>query len=495
MASSIIEKLFCKDVPNIPIIAIGNSPKIYLVHAHMVVSLLIDKPSRNTSRIALDNLLKSDAGKHIKQDGDLIDAYHRGPIVAMIYTHRLKSGYPSRFVTLDGLKEIITHLPNQDESAKARYHSLFNEYFTHLRAPTAFEVATQEQCFQDIEDDDVMPEIQTEGVRGSMHNNDNASVVTTRMYIDCLTNHNETERRLFQEKFDMAMKNAALEKDKAILEMQLKMQAENAALQKELDLERLRREYDAKLLAAQRTPPPNDARKKRAKKTDIRDEGAIDSPPAQTNTTASVSLMNLPSAAVLLASRPIVAQPTTLFPKLRCVAYSNYDPGVNHFVPIPDDGSRDERLQYGHRPQNVSLVVRPAGDPAQEEEGEIGHNDNKYHAFAFAYKGDRLTRQQLRDARVIREAYGVERHGLHFLCLVLSRTQGRRILSISGLPYKLKLIPSSVVPERIDAQHPGDGWRHFSVLKTTILTDDPVLTALKAPCGSKWSWFSWREAP
>ena len=413
----------------------------------------------------------------------------------MIYTHKFRTRNPSRFSTLEGLKEIITHLPNQEEEAKAKYHKLFNEYFTQLKAPTVFEIATQEQYLQDIEDEDEMLEIQTEGVRNSQ-SDDNTLVVTSKMYVECIINHNETEKKLFQEKFDMAMKNAALEKDKAILEMQLKMQEEKTAiLQKELDLERLRREYDAKLLAAQRTPPPNDARKKRAKKTDIRDEGAIDSPPAQTNTTASVSLMNLPSAAVLLASRPIVAQPTTLFPKLRCVAYSNYDPGVNHFVPIPDDGSRDERLQYGHRPQNVSLVVRPAGDPAQEEEGEIGHNDNKYHAFAFAYKGDRLTRQQLRDARVIREAYGVERHGLHFLCLVLSRTQGRRMLSISGLPYKLKLIPSSVVPERIDAQHPGDGWRHFSVLKTTILTDDPVLTALKAPCGSKWSWFSWREAP
>ena len=413
----------------------------------------------------------------------------------MIYTHKFRTRNPSRFSTLEGLKEIITHLPNQEEEAKAKYHKLFNEYFTQLKAPTVFEIATQEQYLQDIEDEDEMLEIQTEGVRNSQ-SDDNTLVVTSKMYVECIINHNETEKKLFQEKFDMAMKNAALEKDKAILEMQLKMQEEKTAiLQKELDLERLRREYDAKLLAAQRTPPPNDARKKRAKKTDIRDEGAIDSPPAQTNTTASVSLMNLPSAAVLLASRPIVAQPTTLFPKLRCVAYNNYDPGVNHFVPIPDDGSRDERLQYGHRPQNVSLVVRPAGDPAQEEEGEIGHNDNKYHAFAFAYKGDRLTRQQLRDARVIREAYGVERHGLHFLCLVLSRTQGRRMLSISGLPYKLKLIPSSVVPERIDAQHPGDGWRHFSVLKTTILTDDPVLTALKAPCGSKWSWFSWREAP
>ena len=157
----------------------------------------------------------------------------------MIYTHIFRSGNPSRFATLDGLREIITHLPNQDESAKIKYHSLFNEYFTHLRAPTAFEVATQEQSFHDIEDDDAVPEIQTEGVKGSAHSNDgNTLFVTPKMYVECIINHNETEKKLFQEKLDMAMKTASLEKDKALLQMQLKMQEEKAALQRELDLER-----------------------------------------------------------------------------------------------------------------------------------------------------------------------------------------------------------------------------------------------------------------
>ena len=256
MASSIIEQFVCKEIPNIPIISIGNNPKTYLVHAHKVVSILINNTSRAAPRIALDNLLKSDSGKHILQDGDLTDAYRRGPISAMIYTHIFKTGFPSRFATLDGLKEIITHLPNQDESAKAKYHALFKEYFTHLRAPLVFEVATQEHCLESIEDEDAIQEIQTEGVRCSSRIDDNTLFVTPKMYVECIINHNEAEKKLYQEKLDMAMKTATLEKDKAVLEkdkallqMQLKMQEEKAALQRELDLERLRREYDARMFA------------------------------------------------------------------------------------------------------------------------------------------------------------------------------------------------------------------------------------------------------
>ena len=247
-----VDRLICKELPDIPIIAIKSSPRIYLVHAQQVVSLLLNIPDRRVASTALRNFLESDCAKHIKQGGDLAEAFLRdgGRISSMIYTHIFRSGNPSRFATLDGLREIITHLPNQDESAKIKYHGLFNEYFTHLRAPTAFEVATQEQSFHDIEDDDAVPEIQTEGVKGSAHSNDgNTLFVTPKMYVECIINHNETEKKLFQEKLDMAMKTASLEKDKALLQMQLKMQEEKAALQRELDLERLRREYDARMFA------------------------------------------------------------------------------------------------------------------------------------------------------------------------------------------------------------------------------------------------------
>ena len=555
MASSTVEHLFCRDIPGIPIIAIGINPKTYLVHAHKVVSLLINKPARSTSRTALDNFLKSDAGKHIQQDGDLTEAHHRGTISAMIYTHKFKYGSPSRFATLDGLKEIITHLPNQDESAKVKYHGLFNEYFTQLKAPLAFELTTQEQCLRNMEDDDMLPEIQTEGVQGSTHSNDHTFIVTPKMYVDCLINHNEAEKRLFQEKLDMVMKNATLEKDKitlekdkitlekdkitlekdkallekdkTLLEMQLKMQEEKSAfMQKELDFERLRREYEVRML---RKTPPDDTRKKRAKKSTptIPGDEAIDSPPQEPGTMVNqssvvnhtvapinisgASLANLPNilptnhrvslvgiSSVFPANQGIPSanlpsitnhdiQKQTLFSKLCCVAHNNFDPYVDFFVDLPHDHEvRNEQQQIFKR---VPLVVRMAGDP---NNGEISRicKDNKFHVLALAYKGDRLTRQQLHEAKVIREAHGVERNGLQFICLVLDHAHGRRIPSIGNALYDLKLLPSSITPERIEAQHPGDDWRHISVLKTRVVTNDPVLTELKAPNGSKWRWIS-----
>ena len=454
MASSIIERLVCKEIPNIPIISIGNNPKTYLVHAHKVVSILINNSSRNAARVALDNLLKSDSGKHILQDGELTDAYRRGPISAMIYTYIFKTGFPSRFATLDGLKEIITHLPNQDEWAKAKYHALFNEYFTHLRAPLVFEVATQEQCLEDVEDEDAIQEIQTGGVR----NMDGALMVTPRMYVDCLLDHAEKERKNFQEKLEMVQRNAILEKDNALLEMQLK----NAALQKELDMERLRREYDAKL-AAMKTPR-SEASAKRAKRTETPPQDSSPVPP-EVNCKQSV------------------------FAKLTCVAYSNCHPDVNRFIDLSEvDEVRDERLYSGHLPEHVLLVTRVADDAEGNVPLHVGRSDNKLHILAFAYRGIRVTRRQLQDARVIKEAYGVERNGLNFLCLVLDKSHGRRVPSIGHVPYELKLLPRTVVPERIEAQHFGDGWRHISALKTTLVTSDPVLTALKAPSERKWRW-------
>ena len=446
----------------------------------------------------------------------------------MIYTHIFRSGNPSRFATLDGLREIITHLPNQDESAKIKYHGLFNEYFTHLRAPTAFEVATQEQSFHDIEDDDAVPEIQTEGVKCSAHSNDgNTLFVTPKMYVECIINHNETEKKLFQEKLDMAMKTASLEKDKALLQMQLKMQEEKSAfMQKELDFERLRREYEVRML---RKTPPDDTRKKRAKKSTptIPGDEAIDSPPQEPGTMVNqssvvnhtvvpinisgASLANLPNilqtnhrvslvgiSSVFPANQGIPSanlpsitnhdiQKQTLFSKLCCVAHNNFDPYVDFFVDLPHDHEvRNEQQQIFKR---VPLVVRMAGDP---NNGEISRicKDNKFHVLALAYKGDRLTRQQLHEAKVIREAHGVERNGLQFICLVLDHAHGRRIPSIGNALYDLKLLPSSITPERIEAQHPGDDWRHISVLKTRVVTNDPVLTELKAPNGSKWRWIS-----
>lgn len=386
----------------------------------------------------------------------MVDAYRRGPISAMIYSYLFKTGRPSRFVTLDGLKEIITHLPNQDESAKAKYHGLFNEYFTQLQAPIAFERATHEQLFQDIEDEDIMPDIQTEGVRGD------ALVVTPRMYIDCIMNHSEIERKNFQEKLDMVKKNAVLEKEKALLEMQLKMQAENAALQKELDMERLRREYDAKL-AAMKTPR-SEASAKRAKRTETPPQDSSPVPPE-------------------------VSCKQSVFAKLTCVAYSNCHPDVNRFIDLSEvDEVRDERLYSGHLPEHVLLVTRVADDAEGNVPLHVGRCDNKLHILAFAYRGIRVTRRQLQDARVIKEAYGVERNGLNFLCLVLDKSHGRRVPSIGHVPYELKLLPRTVVPERIEAQHFGDGWRHISALKTTLVTSDPVLTALKAPSERKWRW-------
>ena len=541
---SSINRFCCREIPNIPIIATGNNPKTFLIHAQKVFSLLLNKTSRRSSSTSMDNFLQSNEGKHIKHGGDLTEALLRGPIKDMLYTHKLRPGNPSLFLTLEGLKEIITHLPNQDEAAKSKYHGLFNEYFTQLNTPSSFQIASQqEQNSQDMDDEDTMPEIQTEGVRnpGSSENKNDALNVTPKMYVDCIINQNEAERKFFQEKLDMVMKNATLEKDKitlekdkallekdkTLLEMQLKMQEEKSAfMQKELDFERLRREYEVRML---RKTPPDDTRKKRAKKSTptIPGDEAIDSPPQEPGTMVNqssvvnhtvapinisgASLANLPNirptnhrvslvgiSSVFPANQGIPSanlpsitnhdiQKQTLFSKLCCVAHNNFDPYVDFFVDLPHDHEvRNEQQQIFKR---VPLVVRMAGDP---NNGEISRicKDNKFHVLALAYKGDRLTRQQLHEAKVIREAHGVERNGLQFICLVLDHAHGRRIPSIGNALYDLKLLPSSITPERIEAQHPGDDWRHISVLKTRVVTNDPVLTELKAPNGSKWRWIS-----
>jgi hypothetical protein len=109
----------------------------------------------------------------------------------------------------------------------------------------------------------------------------------------------------------------------------------------------------------------------------------------------------------------------------------------------------------------------------------------KHRAFGFCYKGPTISERQLKKSDFIKEAYGVEVDGVHFVCVVLFKRFAQQISNATTLPYAFGLLPCTLMVDLI----PGRDY-HLTLYKAGIRTDDPVLVMLKRPSNDKWCWHS-----
>ena len=243
-------------------IAVGSDPIIYAAHMQSVIGKLQNKNSNSTANYAMHTFLKSQAGQSLQQGGDLVTAYLAGPLTSRIYTHKLvpNGSTPSLVLTMEGLKEVVNILPDQDESVKSRMLSLLQDHlFDQAKAKLCFRPATDEHCLMDREDyDSQVSDVRPIAVTPNMWHNcvarnlvlssqlsSNQSIAIAEKETAVLKNELEHKEK---EKQDAAAFAAALAaKDIALV----KANAEKEALQKEIQHMREINELRMQLLRAE----------------------------------------------------------------------------------------------------------------------------------------------------------------------------------------------------------------------------------------------------
>lgn len=109
---------------------------------------------------------------------------------------------------------------------------------------------------------------------------------------------------------------------------------------------------------------------------------------------------------------------------------------------------------------------------------------SKYRSFGFCYRGAPVvTRRTLEKSGHIKEAYGVEVGGVHYVCLIFFQGYQHRLASAGKIPYLYGVLPAAVVPDLI-----GGSDCHVSIYMAGVRTTDPILAMLKRPSDVKWRW-------
>jgi hypothetical protein len=155
-----IVRLCCEQLPDVAILGTGDSgtSREYVVHAHQFVGLLKGNMDTRLCSKAYNAFIDSAAGRRLKDStgGDLVSALQNGPLDKMIYTHRLnpQGGLPSMFLTVKGIKEVMSGLPHAEEAEKSRLKDVFAHYLDQPGCrPLTFLPATPEQCSKDGDDE------------------------------------------------------------------------------------------------------------------------------------------------------------------------------------------------------------------------------------------------------------------------------------------------------------------------------------------------------
>ena len=105
--------------------------------------------------------------------------------------------------------------------------------------------------------------------------------------------------------------------------------------------------------------------------------------------------------------------------------------------------------------------------------------------FGFCYSGPPISENTLQKNKFIKEVYGVQVDGLHYVCFVLFKRSSIPGISVPTAPYAYGLLPSTIMADLI----PGRDYR-IAVYNTCVSNDDPVLEMLKRPSMDKWFWHS-----
>ena len=170
------------------------------------------------------------------------------------------------------------------------------------------------------------------------------------------------------------------------------------------------------------------------------------------------------------------------FPKLISSKWMHDVVGIHRFMQLTDEWSNNAILPEPNMEMRQLKVRMAEGiDPRDYP----CNADIKHRAFGFCFKGPAITQNDLEKTPNIKEAYGVEHGGIHYVIVVCFNKASRRFNALSTYPYVLGLLPHTTMPEFI----PGSD-HHISVYKPFISTDDPILERVKRPSAGKWKWHS-----
>jgi hypothetical protein len=165
-----IVRLRCEQLPGVSVLGVGTgSSKVYLVHAHQFVGLLKGSMERTGVYRAFNAFLNSAVGAALKSSdgGELALAVRNGVLDRAMYSHRSHkygSGGLSRFVTLDGAKEILEKLPDANAAVKSRLKDVFDSVSASF---LTFSQATAEQCAKDDEEEVIEEIFDNSGFHGN----------------------------------------------------------------------------------------------------------------------------------------------------------------------------------------------------------------------------------------------------------------------------------------------------------------------------------------
>ena len=177
-----------------------------------------------------------------------------------------------------------------------------------------------------------------------------------------------------------------------------------------------------------------------------------------------------------------------LFSSLISVSWSNEednDTGVNSFVRLKINNNIDDDGLVVWEPISVmpQLTVRCSSFPSTCP--FFPAPDYKHRVFGFCFRGPAVSLYSLRTSGFIKEAYGVQSDGVHYVIVVLFYRNSLMLSAASTMPYALGLMPCTVMAEVI----PGTDY-HLTAYMANFGTDDAVLEMLKRPSEAKWFYHS-----
>jgi len=389
---------------------------------------------------------------------------------------------------MEGVKLIMDELPNQDETAKAKYRDLFEGFLgDRSKAAAAIQFATPEQCARhnDVEIDDEKTEIDSDGT---------ALVPRSMLYDVRLQSYmKQTEAQLTMER-----ERTAMEKERTAIEKE-RTEMERTKAAKEMAEFKLKAEQEAFNLKLQLKDADHRADKAqwevstaRVREVHRRESTAgIELDADEEERDSAIKKVHNP---VTKKNHPPVTKEKpkrwapdgrSHFPKVCSTLWVNECPGVNLFPSDPIDTEPEVEESAPPRMLNGSdLIVLMANGIAEEA--------NPASIMGIFYKGNPPSKRTLFDvSHIILEAYGVEADGFQYLCLVLYKNKARPMKYIASILYDYHILPRSITPEFIQGTGPDGAiipMRHISIYKESQPTDDPVLAMLKKPSSKKWKW-------
>jgi hypothetical protein len=241
-------RLRCQQIPEVVFLGVEQgSSTIYLAHAQQFVRILKGKMEETSSSRAFHVFLNSVLGKVLKdQDGgDLLSAIQKGSLDKMLYSYRLKpreGGAPSKFVTINGMKELLNGIPDVDATVRQKLDGL-HQGFT--ASNFSFTQATPDQrAKEDAEEEEVVEEIFD---NGGFHVSNAATCIpperlwleTRLSYYQSVADKEIMEERLKVKDVEKAAAKEQSEKEKALrenehLKEKAAMDAEKEYLKREL---------------------------------------------------------------------------------------------------------------------------------------------------------------------------------------------------------------------------------------------------------------------